>query len=122
MSLSALNFLLLSLDSRRYRYIVWGGFGLSVILLLFSTSNCLSHFLDTLLLIPLFLELSMELQFGCALVYNCIISGRKCGYMACGYTEPQNALGRDVTLTGQNKLFVVVLDKISKHLLVRLWI
>jgi len=39
-----------------------------------------------------------------------------------GNTAIANALGRDVTLTGRTAIWVVVLDKISKHLLVRLWI
>jgi len=88
LSLSALNFLLLALDSRRYRYIVWGGFGLSVILLLLQLQkNCLSHFLDTA---PSYhyLELCDGTTVGCALYITVLLVGGGVAIWLVGIQKP----------------------------------
>ena len=117
MLLSAMNFLLLALDSRSYRYLVWAGFGLSVILLLLSTSKtALVVLLILLTLLPLFRALRWNYSVAVPLYITLLLLGGSVALWLVANTEAViSALGRDVTLTGRTGLWAFVLDKIWKH-------
>ena len=117
MLLGALNFILLALDSRKYRYLLWLGCGLSVMLLLLANSKtALAAFLAIVILIPLFRALrwnySVALPFFTVLILSC----SSIAILLLGNAETiLKALGRDLTLTGRTGIWAIVLDKIWQH-------
>lgn len=117
MALSSLVFLLVALDSRRYRKLVWAGFGLSVMLLLLSTSKTgLVVFLLLMLLLPLVRALRWNHTIVVPFFITLLLVGGGVAILLVGNAETiLNALGRDVTLTGRTGIWNIVIEKILKR-------
>lgn len=117
MVLSAVNFLLVALDSRRYRKLMWAGFGLSVMLLLLSTSKTgLVVFLLLMLLLPLVRALRWNHTLALPFFITLFLVGGGVAILLVGNAETiLDALGRDITLTGRTSIWSIVIDKIMKR-------
>ena len=119
MALSALAFLCVALgcQTRRCRWLAWGGVGLSTVLLVLSESiTALVAFVVVLTLYPI----SRALRWRRTLVVPVYIMG----VLACGcvaallLTSSEGvlaALGRDPTLTGRTELWSAVLEMIRQR-------
>lgn len=117
MVMSALTFLIAALESHKHRYILWLGFGLSVTLILLSTSKtALVIFALLLLLFPLFRALrwnhSLALPFFIVIL---IIAGSIAIFLVGDAETIIKFLGRDITLTGRTTIWEFVISKIAKH-------
>ncbi len=117
MLVSALNFLLVALDTRRYRYLLWIGFGMSIMLLLLANSKtALAAFLVIVTLIPLFRALRWNYNVAVPFFTILLLVIGSIAILLIGNTEAIfNALGRDITLTGRTGIWAIVLDKIIQH-------
>jgi O-antigen ligase len=117
MLLSALNFLLVVLDTRRYRYLLWIGFGMSIMLLLLANSKtALAAFLVIVSLIPLFRALRWNYSVAIPFFTILLLVSGSIAILLIGNTEAiLSALGRDITLTGRTGIWAIVLDKIGQH-------
>ncbi len=115
--LSAIIFLLAAMESRPHRTILWGGLGLSVLLILLSGSKgALVVFLVLLALIPLFSALRSSNSLVLPLLIIGILVGGSIATLLIGNTETiVKFLGRDLTLTGRTGIWSVVISKIAQH-------
>jgi len=115
MTLSTLVFLLLAVSSRRYRWIAWAGFGLSVSLVLLSNSaTALVVFLALLTLLPL----NRALQWRHILVVPFLIGAMLLGvcivvWLLSNADTLLDFMGKDVTLSGRTELWSAVVDMIG---------
>jgi O-antigen ligase len=117
MVLSIIVFLLLAIDTKRNRLVMWFGFSLSIILLLSSrSSSSLFNFVIVIavLIVLQTLRWRYELMIP-ALIAIAIVSGT----FYVGFTAHADALlgsvGKDTTLTGRADLWPLVLDMIWKR-------
>lgn len=117
MDLSAMVFLLLAITRHKYRWIMWAGFGLSVSLILLSTSKtALSGFLTLLLLLPLYRAWRWRPTRAVPFFISVIIIGGSAATLFLENAEIiLGAIGRDLTFTGRTDLWVSVLDKILER-------
>ncbi|OGF53199.1 MAG: hypothetical protein A2Z21_05555 [Candidatus Fraserbacteria bacterium RBG_16_55_9] len=118
MTLGAILFLFLALGTHRYRWITWGGFALSTVLLLFSASrSALVVLLTLLVLLPFFLRLRRHYTLTLLLLLLGVLVGGAMGtwvLMDSGdvLSEQQWA----DTLIGRTALWNAVFEKIGQHL------
>lgn len=118
MDLGALVFLLLAISTRTYlSYIMWAGFGLSVSLVLLSTSKtALVLLLTLLLLLPLYKALrwnyTLVLPFFITII--CVSAGTSILLMD-NWENILAGMGREATFTGRTVIWTAVLDKIWEH-------
>jgi len=115
--LSAVIFLLLTLSSRRQRWLGWTAFGLAVLLLLLTTSKTsLVVFITLIALIPALQMMrwhfSLMLAFGiiAALVAAIIII-----WSVANFETLVEGLGKDATLTGRTPLWEGVMVMIKER-------
>ena len=114
MALSALVFCLLAFSGGRYRWVAWGGFGLSVGLILLSDSQTsLVSLLIVLLLLPAYaaLRLRYTLAIPCVIVVA-LVGGIAALWIGNNLSIVLEVLDRDVTLTTRTDLWPAVLDVI----------
>lgn len=114
MVMSTLVFLLMAMNSRKKGYLLWAGVGLSVGLVLLSTSKgALVLLLNLLVVLPLYRALrwnsSRMLLFFIAVA---IVFGSIGTVMVSNQDAVFGALGRDATLTGRTRIWAAVLDMI----------
>lgn len=114
MVLSAIVFLLLAISSQKYRWLMWAGFGLSVSLILLSTSKtALTCFLTLVLLLPLYRGWRLRPTRAVPFFIIVILIGGSVATWFLGNAESVlGAMGRDLTFTGRTDLWASVLDKI----------
>ncbi len=117
MVLSALVFLLIAPSSCRYRWLLWAGFGLSVSLLLLSTSKTAMVILLTLLtLLPLYKAVRWSYTWMLPFAIAVVLVGGSAAILLISSAETIfTALGRDITLTGRTALWAALLDKVWEH-------
>jgi O-antigen ligase len=104
MTLSALVFFLLATTSSpRHRWLLWGGFGLSVGLLLLSKSATgLVVFVTLLILLPLYRALRWHYTLSVPIFIGAVLVGGGVVIALLGNMDTVlDILGRDVTLTGR---------------------
>lgn len=114
MVMSALVFLLSAISSHRYRWVAWTGFGLSVCLILLSTSKTSLVVLLTLMsLLPFYRALRWKYTLAVPFFITVILVGGGVAILSVSNAEAiLGAFGRDLTLTGRTDLWATVLDKI----------
>ncbi len=114
MDLSAVVFLLLAANSRKYRWLLWAGFSLSIGLILLSTSKtALIIFLTIVFLLPFYRALRWNYTLAIPFFIIVVLAGGSVAILLLGNAEAiLGALGRDLTFTGRTDLWVAVLDKI----------
>jgi O-antigen ligase len=115
--LAAIVFLLLALDSRKHRYWLWGGFGLSVFLILMTGSKtALLLFLSVVILLPLYKALRWKDTKVIPLVIILVLVGASIAVFITGNWENiLLGLGRDTTLSGRTTLWELALEKIAER-------
>jgi O-antigen ligase len=120
MVLSAIVFLLVALENRRYRYILWGAFGLSILLILLSGSKtALLLLLTIIFLLPFYKALRWSDTVVIPLVIVAIVLAGSIAAIVVGNWENLlMGLGRDPTLSGRTTLWELAIELIGK----RLWL
>ncbi|NEO50472.1 MAG: O-antigen ligase family protein [Moorea sp. SIO4A3] len=114
---SAVVFLLLAIRGKKNNLLFWGGFGFSVILLLFTTSKTA---LVSLIIMLLSLYLYRMLRWRYDLLIPAIFAMTTFGgsvliWLLDNADALLSAIGKDATLTGRTKLWPFVLDMIDKQ-------
>jgi O-antigen ligase len=114
MVLSAVVFLHAVNSSRRYRWVAWAGFGLSVLLILGSTSKSALLIVAIIIsLLPFYRALRWNYTFTVPFFIIVILLGGSVAVLLVGMAETiLGALGRDLTFTGRTPLWAAVMDKI----------
>jgi O-antigen ligase len=117
MALAALVFIILALSDRRYRWVSWAGFGLSIVLLLLSNSATgLVIFLTLLPLLPLYRASRWPYTLAVPFL---IVAVLLLGSLALwGLAHEGTVLGffnREATLTGRTLVWSAVIDMIWKR-------
>ena len=117
MVLSGVVFLLSASSIRRHRWIAWAGFGLSVLLMLLSTSKTAVVMLITIIaLLPFYRALrwnyTLVVPFFITLT---LVSGSALTLLWGNVENLLGLLGRDLTLTGRTDLWAFAIDKISER-------
>ncbi len=114
MVLSAVVFLIFALSGRRYSWLAWVGFGLSVVLILGSTSKTsLIIFLTIMALLPFYRALRWSNTLAVPFFITVIlVAGSVAMLLVSGAEDILGVFGRDITLTGRTDLWAAVLDKI----------
>ncbi|WP_424097677.1 O-antigen ligase family protein [Moorena producens] len=114
---SAVVFLLLAIRGKKNNLLLWGGFGLAVILLLFTTSKTA---LVSLIIMLFSLYLYRMLRWRYDLLIPAIFAMTTFGgsvliWLLDNADALLGAIGKDATLTGRTKLWPFVLDMIDKQ-------
>lgn len=117
MVISALIFFLLGNEAQKYRWTIWSGFCLSVLLMLLSASS--SSLLNLVILIFaffVFLIWRWPYQFMIPALIA-IVTGGECLYLLFINSGDAifNSIGKDATLTGRTELWPLVIEMIWKH-------
>lgn len=117
MALSALVFMLLSVSGRRYRWLCWAGFGLSVGLLLLSNSkSSLVVFLTLLALLPFYRALRWRYTLAVPVFITAILVGGGVATLILSNIEAVfDALGRDASLTSRTEIWAAVIHMIREQ-------
>ena len=117
MVLSALVFLLSTSSSRKYRWIAWAGFILSIALIVLSTSKtALAILLTSIVLLPFYKALRWSSSLAISFAIATILVGGSVAVLLMSNAEAiLGAFGRDLTLTGRTELWAAVLDKIGER-------
>jgi|SRR5215211_1682273 len=117
MVLGALVFLILAVSGRRWRWVAWTGCGLSLGLLLLSTSRtALIVFLTLLALWPLYKALRWHYTLAVPFLIVAVLLVGALSMLVSATWEPLlEALGRDATLTGRTVLWSLVWDMIRER-------
>jgi len=114
MVLSSLVFLLFTPANRKYRWVPWIGFVLSVLLIEGSGSKTsLIILLTIILLLILYRTLRWKYQIVIPFLITLILVGGSISTLLVSNAEAiLGVFGRDLTLTGRTDLWMAVLDKI----------
>jgi exopolysaccharide production protein ExoQ len=117
MALSALIFFFLALGGHAHRWLKWGGFGLSLVLLLLSGAKSSLVILATLIvLFPVYRALRETYTIIVPILMTCVLAGVGVSIWVANNVEGVlGALDRDVTLTGRTELWPAVLDMIAER-------
>ena len=110
-------FLLLALDSRRHRWLLWGGFGLCVgLIFLTGSKTALLLMLLSIVLLPLYRSLRWKGTIVVPVVITAILIGGSIATLIIGNWENLLlAFGRDATLSGRIGLWEAAIEKILAH-------
>ncbi|NEP47742.1 MAG: O-antigen ligase family protein [Moorea sp. SIO3C2] len=114
---SAIVFLLLAIRGKKNNLLLWGGFGFSVLLLLFTTSKTA---LVSLIIMLFSLYLYRMFRWRYDLLIPAIFAMTTFGgsvliWLLDNADALLRAIGKDATLTGRTKLWPFVLDMIDKQ-------
>lgn len=117
MALNAATLLLLVPSSRRHRWVIWTSFGLSVGLLLLSTSKSgLVLFLILLALLPIYRAMQLKDTIAVPfLLIAVVVSGVSAMWLLDNLEFVLNSIGKDITLTGRTYIWAAVIEKIQER-------
>ncbi len=117
MLLSTIAFFLFSPSNRRHRWLVWGCYVLSIILIVGSTSKtALIIFMTVLALLPLYRALRWNYTLVVPFFITVILVSGGFSILLLGSAEDiLAAFERDLTLTGRTDLWMAVLEKIGER-------
>lgn len=120
MIVSAIVFLLTAFDLKKYRWVAWSGFALSVILLLGTNSKtALVTLLAVMVLLPLYRALRWNYTIAIPIYITAIlVSGGVAVWFLDNVESVFTSLGKDTTLTGRLPLW----DVLSQKIFERLWL
>jgi O-antigen ligase len=121
MNLSAIIFLLLAISNsifhRKYRWVLWAGFVLSVALIILTTSKtALVVFLTLTIILPLYRALRGNYtQVVPSMIALVLVGGSAATLLLDNLPVIAGALGKDLTLTGRTDIWAVMLELISER-------
>ncbi len=117
MVLSSLTFLVLALDAKQYRWLLWSFLGSSFVLLILSQSiGALLSLLVPLLAFPLYRALRWRFLFLVPYVLMMVMMiGFPSAWIWFHLDEVLIALGKDPSLTGRTEIWGLVIDAIYRH-------
>ena len=117
MVLSALVFLISTSSSRKYRWIAWAGFILSIAIVVLSTSKTsLAILLTLIVLLPFYKALRWSSSLAISFFIATILVGGSVAVLLLSNAEfILGAFGQDLTLTGRTDLWAAVLGKIGER-------
>ncbi len=117
MVLSALVFLLSASSNRKYCWIFWTGFILSIAIIVLSTSKtALAILLTSIVLLPFYKALRWSSGLATSFAISTILVGGSVAVLLTSNAEAiLGVFGRDLTLTGRTDLWAAVLDKIGER-------
>lgn len=117
MVLAAIAFFVCANSNGKYRWLAWGNFILSLMLILGSTSKtALIIFLTVLALIPFYRALRWKSTIAVPFFIAAILIGGGVAMLLVDTAEDILAVfGRDFTLTGRTDLWMAVLEKIGQR-------
>jgi O-antigen ligase len=121
MNLSAIIFLLLAISNsifhRKYRWVLWAGFVLSVVLIILTTSKtALVVFLTLTIILPLYRALrGNSTQVVPSMIALVLVGGSAATLLLDNLPVIASALGKDLTLTGRTDIWAVMLELISER-------
>ncbi len=121
MNLSAIIFLLLAISNsifhRKYRWVLWAGFVLSVVLIILTTSKtALVVFLTLTIILPLYRALRGNYtQVVPSMIALVLVGGSAATLLLDNLPVIASALGKDLTLTGRTDIWAVMLELISER-------
>jgi O-antigen ligase len=113
MTISALVFLFCALDNRRYNWVMWTGVGLSIYILLRSTTKAaLLVLLLVLVLLPLYRTLRWNYTVLLPFLITILLVGGSVAIVFVSNADTVlSAFGKDVTLTGRTDFWPLLLNK-----------
>jgi exopolysaccharide production protein ExoQ len=116
MALGALVFLIFATSSYRQRWVGWAGFGLSVSLIVLSTSKtALVVLLAIIALIPLYRALRWNYTIALPFFITVILLSSSASVLLVENAESiASTLGRDLTFTGRTHLWAAIIHKIQE--------
>lgn len=114
MALSTLVFLFFATNSRRYRWVAWAGIGLSVgILVLSTTKGALVILLTIVFLLPFYGALRWNYSLAVPFFITTLLVTGGVATLFLGNADTiLGSLGRDTTFSGRTSIWPAVLDKI----------
>jgi O-antigen ligase len=114
MVISGLSLLLVALNSRRYRYVIWTVFGITVTLILLSKSKtALVVFIALVILVPIYRMLQRSDSLAIPFFSIMILVGTSVATWFVTNWEPfLYSMGKDPTLSGRTDIWGAVIDKI----------
>lgn len=121
MNLSAIIFLLLAISNsifhRKYRWVLWAGFVLSIALIILTTSKtALVVFLTLTIILPLYSALRGNYtQVVPSMIALVLVGGSAATLLLDNLPVIASALGKDLTLTGRTDIWAVMLELISER-------
>ncbi|HAG79985.1 MAG TPA: hypothetical protein DCL61_02180 [Cyanobacteria bacterium UBA12227] len=117
MVLGGCVFLLFANSNRKYSWVGWTGFVLSIILILGCTSKtALVSLLTLLMLMPLYRALRWNYSVALPFFITTVSVGGSLAIVLVSNAESiLGAMGKDLTFTGRVPLWAAVIDKISEH-------
>lgn len=112
--LGAIVFLINALNEPKYKFFLWAGFALNLVLVLASTSKtALLLLLMVFILLPLYKALRWKSTISIPLVVAIVvISGSLVTLVLSNWELSLNAIGRDATLSGRVGLWEGAIEKI----------
>ncbi len=113
MALSAIALLLTALNTRRFRYVVWGVFAAAIAMVILAQSTTALLVLATVLaLIPCYRALRWNDSIAVPFVIMTILAGSSLmTWFASEWTNILLGLGKDPTLSGRRYIWEAVLEK-----------
>ncbi len=117
MSLSAIVFLLLTPRARGHRWLLWAGFVLSFVLLVFSGSKtALTVTVIIVVLLPLFRTLRLPTTLALSVsIFAALFAVGAMVLLGANLESLLAFLGKDLTLTGRTTVWAVVVDTIRER-------
>ncbi len=114
MVISGLPLLLVALNSRRYRYVIWTVFGIAVALIVLTKSKtALLVFIALVILVPIYRMLQGSDSLAIPFFSIIILVGASVATWFVTNWEPfLSSMGKDPTLTGRTDIWGAVIDKI----------
>ncbi|NET58565.1 MAG: O-antigen ligase family protein [Symploca sp. SIO2E6] len=104
-------------SNRKYRYVVWTVFGMTVSLILLSTSKtALVVFLSLMIVLPFYKALRWSSSFAVPFLISVVLVGASAGsWLMTNWVSFLGSLGRDATLTGRTEVWDAVIEKILER-------
>ena len=101
-------------SNRKYRYVVWTVFAITVTLILLSTSKtALVVFFSLMMVLPFYKALRWSSSFGVPFLISMVLVGASAGtWLMTNWVSFLGSLGKDATLTGRTEVWDAVIEKI----------
>jgi len=109
--------LVLNSSRTKYRYVVWAVFGITVALIVLSTSKtALVVFLTLMMVLPIYRALRWSSSFAVPFLMSLVLVGASTGtWLMTNWVSFLGSLGKDATLTGRTEIWDAIIEKIGER-------